>query len=474
MRTLNSIVTGVVLLVTVALAGAQTVRFTALGNLDYYTNGGFPYASLTLGNSGNLFGAIYEGGSNNYGAIIEVTPDGTVLPFYSFTAAVSDGTKNTNSTGGDPYGGLLLGKDGNLYGTAAAGGTNGSGTVYTITNGTVMPFFTFGARGSNGTNATGATPEGKLALGADGNFYGTCYLGSLYGKGNVFKLTTNAVLTKFIDFNGTNGSFPEAGLTRANDGNFYGVTYSGGTNNNGTIFKVTTNGAFTSLYSFPTGGVTASFSYTNLDGANPAAALTLGIDGALYGTAHSGGTNGVGTIFRITTNALFTTLFIFNNTNGGGPLGEMLLGGDGNLYGTTPGGGTNKTGAIFKFTTNGDYTLLFSFSPSVNNGHGLTNDTGSVPYAGLAVGNDGAFYGTSTGAGAVGYGTVYRFSVGSGLIPLSYQRSSTNLVLSWGNAAFSLQSAPEVSGSYSNVLGATSPFTNPIVGNRRFFRLIGN
>lgn len=472
MRTLNSFFISLLLLLLAARAGAQTVQFTTLTNLNG-TNGSFPYAALTLGNSGNLYGAIYEGGSNNYGAIIEVTSGGTVLPFYSFNAAVSDGTHNTNSTGGFPYGGLILANDGNLYGGADNGGTNGAGTIYKITNGIVLPFFNFGPT-TSGTNATGATPEGKLALGPDGNFYGTTYLGGLYGRGGVFKLTTNGVFTKLIDFTGTNGGNPECGLTSGTDGNFYGVTYNGGTNNNGTVFKVTTNGSFTSLYSFPTGGVTASFNYTNTDGANPAAALTRGNDGLLFGTTHNGGLYGAGTIFRITTNGLLTTLLQFNNTNGGAPLGEMLLASDGNFYGTTPAGGTNKTGGIFKLSTNGTFNLLFSFNAGVNSGHGLTNATGSSPYAGLAVGSDGAFYGTTTGAGTAGLGTVYRFSVSSGSIPLGYQLLSTNLILSWSSAAFSLQSALEVSGTYLNVPGAISPYTNPVVGNRKFFRLIGN
>jgi uncharacterized repeat protein (TIGR03803 family) len=472
MRIFTSIFTGALLSLLGAMAHAQTVQFTTLTNLNG-TNGSFPYAALTLAKSGNLYGAIYEGGSNNYGAIIEVTPAGTVLPFYSFNAAVSDGTHNTNSTGGFPYGGLILANDGNLYGPADNGGANGAGTIYKITNGTVVPFFNFGPA-KNGTNATGATPEGKLALGPDGNFYGTAYTAGLYGRGAVFKLTTNAVFTKLIDFTGTNGNGPESGLTYGNDGNFYGVTYGGGTNNNGTVFKITTNGSFTSLYSFPTGGVTASFSYTNIGGANPAAALTAGPDGLLYGTTHSGGPYGAGTIFKITTNGLLTTLLQFNNTNGGGPLGEMILAGDGNFYGTTPAGGTNKTGAIFKLSSNGVFNLLFSFDPTVNSEHGLTNYTGSSPYAGLAVGSDGAFYGTATGAGPIGFGTVYRFSISSGSIPLSYHLSSTNIILTWSSAAFTLQSSPEVTGTYTNVPGATSPYTNPVAGNRKFFRLIGN
>jgi uncharacterized repeat protein (TIGR03803 family) len=91
-------------------------------------------------------------------------------------------------------------------------------------------------------------------------------------------------------FTGTNdGANPYAGLVQGSDGNFYGTTEAGGTNNAGTVFKISTNGALTSLYSF-TG--------TN-DGANPYAGLVQGNDGYFYGTTYGGGTNGYGTVFRL-------------------------------------------------------------------------------------------------------------------------------------------------------------------------------
>jgi hypothetical protein len=67
------------------------------------------------------------------------------------------------------------------------------------------------------------------------------------------------------------------------------------------------------------------------------------------------------------------------------------------------------------------------------------------------------------------FGNVYNPAASP--IPLGYQRIGTNLVLSWNNAAFALQSAPSVTGVYSTIVGATSPYTNAISGPQKFFRL---
>ena len=73
------------------------------------------------------------------------------------------------------------------------------------------------------------------------------------------------------------------------------------------------------------------------------------------------------------------------------------------------------------------------------------------------------------------YATI-KYSSGLGLspIPLNFQIASNQILLSWTNAAFSLQSAPTVQGSYTNIPGATSPYTNLIQGNQQYFRLKGN
>ena len=95
-------------------------------------------------------------------------------------------------------------------------------------------------------------------------------------------------LTTLYSFAGSDGALPEAGLVRGSDGNFYGTTYFGGTNGDGTVFKITPSGTLTTLYSF-----------SGSDGAQPYAGLVQGSDGNFYGTTSSGGANNAGTVFRL-------------------------------------------------------------------------------------------------------------------------------------------------------------------------------
>jgi hypothetical protein len=59
-------------------------------------------------------------------------------------------------------------------------------------------------------------------------------------------------------------------------------------------------------------------------------------------------------------------------------------------------------------------------------------------------------------------------------IPLDIELSGNNVILRWENPAFTLQAAPTVTGTYTNVPGATSPYTNAISGSQQYFRLFTN
>jgi uncharacterized repeat protein (TIGR03803 family) len=307
-----------------------------------------------------------------------------------------------------PFAALVEGPDGNFYGTTQGGGTNGNGTVFKVTTNDVLTtLHSFTASHNdpvNGyyTNSDGADPEASLTLGTNGNFYGTCHAGGSGGSGTVFEVTTNGAWTTIYSFSAENyndsgsgkpdtnfdGAGPTAALTLGPDGNFYGTTDSGGESGSGTVFKVTPNGALTTLYTFTAGSFVFSIGsdlYTNADGAEPYAGLTLGSDGNFYGTARSGGSSGMGTLFEITTGGAFTRLLTFTNGNGANPGGALALGTNGNFYGTTGEGGSAGAGTVFEVTTNGALTTLISFATY----------SGASPYGALTLGPNGNFYDTA-------------------------------------------------------------------------------
>jgi len=144
------------------------------------------------------------------------------------------------------------------------------------------------------------------------------------------------------------------------------------------------------------------------DGSHPSAGLILS-GTTLYGTATAGGTNGQGMIFAVSANGTgYTNLYSFTGgSDGAEPNAGLILSGT-TLYGTATGGGTNGAGTVFAVTTNGfNFTTLYSFTASYTNSSGVyTNSDGANPYAGLILSGN-TLYGTATVGGTNGYGTVF-------------------------------------------------------------------
>ena len=252
--------------------------------------------------------------------------------------------------------------------------------------------FTFTNLHSFSVFPDGATAKGGLVAGSDGSFYGTCSAGGTNGGlGTVFNVTTNGVLTVLHEFTSSDGANPEGLLAEGTNGLFYGTTYSGGSNGLGTIFTVASNGLFTSLYQF-------SAADNSLLGANPAAGLLEASNGVFYGTTYNGGSNGFGTIFTITADGTLTSLYsLLGGTNSAYPSGQIVLASDGNIYGTTYSGGANGDGTVYQITTNGAFTVVFSFN----------GNDGSNPTGGLAQNTSGVLFGTAQSGGAYTNGTVF-------------------------------------------------------------------
>jgi uncharacterized repeat protein (TIGR03803 family) len=468
-------------------AVGQIVQFTNLDSFNF-TNGSAPFAAMTLGPDGNLYGTTAAGGSNRVGTVFRLTTNGTLTPLVSFS--------NTNglSLGAYPAGVLTLGRDGAFYGTTFLGGSNDSGTVFRVTtNGVLNSLYSFDPLPRMGsitkilddsaaTNANGGQPFGALTLGKDGNFYGTTIYGGSNGVGTVFQVTTNGSFTSLFSFDpsATNGSSTNVtgskptGLMMAPDGSFYGGAAVGGTAGQGTLFRITTNGEFSTLFSFDPGASDGT-TFTNNNGAEPYGALTLGVDGNLYGTALYGGIHGSGTLFRMTTDGTFTRLFSFNsgvlsgnvytNDTGAQPVGPLVPGSGGQFVGAASNGGSGGQGTLFQLTINGDFSLLFAFDALISK----TNATGGEPFA-LTMASDGNFYGATFQGGLEGYGTVFELALAN----LNIQLLAGKAVLIWNNSASSLQSAPAVTGTYTNIPNATSPYTNTTSAGQQFFRLVGN
>jgi uncharacterized repeat protein (TIGR03803 family) len=220
-------------------------------------------------------------------------------------------------------------------------------------------------------------------------------LGSATSSGaalNIIPVTAPGVtLSTLSSFTGTgaSGEFPYAPLVLAGDGSFYGTTVEGGTSGLGTVFRVTTNGVVTTLVSF-----------NDNNGALPYAGLVLGRDGNLYGTTSQGGANGYGTVFRMTTSGLLTSLANFNEFNGYYSVAGLVQGKDGNFYGTTIYGGALGYGNVFQVTPSGSLTDLHTFSYA----------DGGYPSSVLVQAADGSFYGTAENGGPTGWGMVFKIT----------------------------------------------------------------
>jgi len=249
-----------------------------------YSGGLNPYGSLfKITPAGVLtilhnFTAAEQGGSfgppvlGKNGTFYGVT---TFLKAYSIT---SSGTFKLlpNPTPGASRAPLTLANDANLYGTTIDGGT-GNGTVFRMSSaGATKIIYNF-------DNTHGAKPFGPVVQGSDGYLYGTASSGGSipHAFGVVFKLSTTGAITVLHEFDSTSttdGYEPLGGLVEATDGNFYGTTYTGPGAYSGVVFKITKAGTYTVLHNFDT-----------THGGSPATTQMQNTNGIIYGETVSGG-----------------------------------------------------------------------------------------------------------------------------------------------------------------------------------------
>jgi uncharacterized repeat protein (TIGR03803 family) len=444
--------------------GQETILHTFTGGAD----GAYPYAGITLDAAGDLYGTTYGGGLSNVGVVYKLTAAGRETILHTFTG---------KTDGGNPYAGLTLDRAGNLYGTASTGGLNYDGVVYRVSKtGNLAPIYAFSPAGgaphggvildANGNLygadfygvykisssgkytllaalspfTTGGMPTATVTMDAAGNLYGTTDVlsnpqQSPTPNGAVFKVDTANNLTLLYSFPTPGRSCPlnngNPGVVLDAAGNVYGD--SGDTGLEGAIYEVNSAGTETTLYSFPPapGG---SYLYGG---------VIRDLRGNLYGTTGGGGQedtgvlyklgatgetvlpqvapvvgrsvtedregnlyltgssifNAPGSIYKLAPSGQITVLYSFTGGSDGNGSDGVYLDAAGNLYGTSNGGGA-PNGCVFKLAPSGEFTVLYSFQGG--------SDGSDLNYE-LTIDRAGNVYGTTSYGGA-GAGVVYRIS----------------------------------------------------------------
>ncbi len=381
------------------------------------TDGTLPWSALIFDSTGNLYGTTSYGGVHGTGTAFKLSPNGSGGWTETALHGFGSGTDASN-----PYGGLIFDGAGNLYGTGYAGGIHGYGAVFELSpNGsggwTETVLHSFGG----GTDGQG--PDAGLIFDAAGNLYGTTVDGGIHGKGTLFELSpragggwTETVLHSFGNPATQDGQSPDAGLVFDANGNLYGTTVGGGIHITcgqgigcGTVFELSPNGSggWTEvvLHSFGSG----------TDGWYPYSALILDSAGDLYGTTYFGGIHvscsggeSCGTVFELSPRQgggwTETVLHSFGNGNDGtGPWGGLIFDTAGNLYGTTFSGGIHSLGTAFEMSPRqgGGWTetVLHSFG---------SGSDGSNPVDSLIFDATGNLYGTASAGGLHGSGTAFK------------------------------------------------------------------
>ncbi len=243
---------GVVFRMTPAGALTPIHNFCDVVQNDICVGGVGPQGAMMQARNGFLYGTTSGAGAFGHGTIFIMTPGGAVTTLHSFCGTLDQGTC---ADGSGHVSGLVQGLNGELYGTTQNGGTAepgtvGDGTIFQI--GPAGKFTTLYNFCIQTNCADGTQPQYGVIVGPDGNLYGTTSTGGAAGAGTFFTITPAGHLTTLYSFctaaNCSDGAFP-LGIVLGSDGSLYGTT-AAGANNYGTIFQITPAGVLTTLHSF--------------------------------------------------------------------------------------------------------------------------------------------------------------------------------------------------------------------------------
>ncbi len=386
---------GVLTVLAPAPGLAQT--FTVLHAFTGGADGGNPFAGVTVGGPGVLYGTTVYGGTAEQGAVFKLEKGGLgwkVSPLFEFP---------NGCDGIQPWGPVIVGPNGAIYGTTEFGGCgSGTGVVFELQppaaacktaicywTETVLHAF----EGSDG----GWPIDVQLAFDKAGNIYGTTQSGGANDKcqgnegyypcGVVFELTssggkwTESVVHSFDD-NGTDGWYPLVGVILDSAGNLYGATWQGGTSGGGTVYELSPSGGTWTeniLYNFGNGQY--------FGGPSAPGPVLMDQSGNIYGPTETGGFDG--TVFEMTPSGGswdFSTLYSWGGVCDTQPLARDAAG---NFYGTCALGGPRDDGMVFKLTNSGGSWTLTDL-------HDFTGGSdGAYPFGGVVLDADGNLYGTT-------------------------------------------------------------------------------
>jgi len=397
------------------------------------TDGSRPFATLIQGSDGWLYGtALFGGTAGSNGTLYRLLPDGTNPEVLHHFGGTADGRT--------PRTGVVEGEPGVFYGVTPSGGALARGTLYrwSQANGYAL-LHSF-------TTAT-PFPQGELYRDPAGDLWGTTAGGGTSACGTVFKrpASSGVIATVHSFACGASGSAPSAGLV-AGPGGLWGTT-AGNFSSGATVYRLDpATSQHTVVHTFPgtqvnprgrllvagdggiygvTEGSSSGLTRGTVYRIDPAAgnafatvrafgqaddgwepqSLAAAEDGTLYGTTRLGGASGLGTAFHILPDGTFATLHAFDDSDpfSGVPSStRVMLASDGLLYGTRSGGGSGGRGTIFRMTPSGVRTNLVEFQAPA--------PSGSSPLAALTEASDGHLYGTTVNGGPSNWGTAFRIT----------------------------------------------------------------
>lgn len=426
-------------------------NYQVIERFDGRNKGRNPYGELIEFN-GKLYGATYEGGTFNSGAIFSIQTDGSG---FNVEAHMTAQTRR-------PLGKLAI-CDGKIWGTTIHGGS-GRGTIFSLdlTSGTLSNHHSFRTLGF---------PRGGL-LEHNGKLWGMALLGNAR-FGGVYSIEKDGSGFTIVNDLSADATSPYSTLIKSND-RLWGLSLSGGKALKGSIFSMDLTGgdlvvhhAFnhvlgtnhasellefnqklwaTGLIGGANGdgtliqmnddgtNATAAHDFTSAQGRRPQGIVE--IDGVIWGMTQNGGTDDFGTIYKYDPNSGFTSVHSFDNTNGSYPSGKLTKIGE-KIWGMTPTGGANNGGVLFTIEADGSgFEKLYDFEQA----------TGRRPLGELLLIGDRAF-GTTQRGGASDFGAIFYLDMQQSSYVKVHDFSSTDGKFPAGNL---IQHGTKVFGTVKN------------------------